>query len=469
MSVSAIQPPSQAHGPATAPWGRHLKDTLAIGMPLAATQLAHMAIGVTDTVMVGWLGAPQLAALTLATQSFFMVLMFGTGFAQAVLPLAAGARGADDVRGVRRSVRMGLWVLGIYGIAALALLSQTERFLLVIGQDAQAAADAQIYMGIAMWALLPALGIMGLRSFLVVIDKAHVVLWATILMAFANAALNWVLIFGHLGFPALGIRGAAVATLGCNLVGFTVLALYSAVQAQARAYELFVRFWRPDWPAFGEVVRLGWPIGATIIAEVALFYASSLMMGWLGVIQLAAHGIALQLASVTFMIPLGLANAATMRVGLALGRGDTVNLARAAATVQVLSAIIASAAALVFWLFPEPLISLFLDESNTNTETVLAAGVPLLAVAAAFQLVDALQAVGAGLLRGLKDTRVPMVIAIVAYWGIGLPAGYLLAFVAGYGGPGIWAGLAFGLAGAAVMMNWRFSRRQALGLVSRQS
>ena len=465
MSVSAIPSPPPLHHPVAAPWSRHLRETLAVGLPLAATQLMQVAIGVTDTVMVGWLGAEPLAALTLATQSWFMVFMFGGGFAHAVLPLAASARGASDVRGVRRSVRMGLWVLALYSIVALALLSQTERFLLAIGQDPQAASDARIYIAIAMWALLPALGIMGLRSFLVAIGKAHVVLWATMAMALANAALNWVLIFGHLGFPALGIQGAALATVGCNIVGFGVLAAYCATQTQARTYELFVRFWRPDWPAFFEVVRLGWPIGATIIAEVALFYAASLMMGWIGVIQLAAHGIALQIASVTFMIPLGLANAATMRVGLALGSGDTVNLARAAVTVQVLSAIIAGAAAITFWLFPETLIGLFLDAGNANTDAVLAAGVPLLAMAAAFQLVDALQAVGSGLLRGLKDTRMPMIIAIIAYWGIGLPAGYLLAFTANYGGPGIWAGLALGLAGAAVMMNWRFARRQSLGLV----
>ena len=270
--------------------------------------------------------------------------------------------------------------------------------------------------------------------------------------------LDPLLLGSHGGGRAVVVSDRARRRLG-------VLAAYCATQAQARTYELFVRFWRPDWPAFIEVVRLGWPIGATIIAEVALFYAASLMMGWIGVIQLAAHGIALQIASVTFMIPLGLANAATMRVGLALGSGDTVNLARAAVTVQVLSAIIAGAAAITFWLFPETLIGLFLDAGNANTDAVLAAGVPLLAMAAAFQLVDALQAVGSGLLRGLKDTRMPMIIAIIAYWGIGLPAGYLLAFTANYGGPGIWAGLALGLAGAAVMMNWRFARRQSLGLV----
>lgn len=465
MSQSVTGSASRSPDIEPAPWRQHLQETLAVGVPLAATQLAQMAMGVTDTVMVGWLGAESLAALVLATQSWFLVFIFGTGFAYAVLPIAASAHGAGDPRGVRRSVRMGLWVLACYSVLGLMLLSQTERFLLMLGQDAQAAADAQIYMRIAMWSLIPALGVAGLRSFLVTIGKAHVVLWATIAMAVANAGLNWVLIFGHLGFPALGIRGAAIATVGCNVTGLVLLAAYCAWQAEARAYEIFVRFWRPDWAGFGEVTRLGWPIGATVIAEVALFYASSLMMGWLGVIALAAHGIALQIASITFMIPLGLASAATMRVGVALGRGDTANLQRAATTVQALSAAIAGAAAVVFWVFPEALIGLFLDDGNVNTAAVLAAGVPLLAVAAAFQLVDALQAVGAGLLRGLKDTRVPMIIAVVAYWGIGLPSGYLLGFQAGMGGVGVWAGLAFGLAGAAAMMNWRFARRRALGLV----
>jgi multidrug resistance protein, MATE family len=381
------------------------------------------------------------------------------------VPLVAAARGAGNERGVRRSVRMGLWVVLAYSIVAIAILSQTERILLALGQDPQTSAWAADYMSIVMWSMVPALAIFALRAFFMSLEKGGIVLYATVAAALANGVMNYALIFGHFGAPALGIRGAAIATLISNCAAAAVLVGYCLWHPAAKPYELFVRFWRPDWPAFREVVRLGLPISGTIIAEVALFFTASLMMGWIGVIPLAAHGIALQIASITFMIPLGLSMAATVRVGLAYGRNDPANLGRAAATVQWLAAGIAVLAALSFWLFPEFLIGLFIDETDKDAPAVLAAAVPLLLGAAAFQVVDAMQAIGSGLLRGLKDTRVPMLIAVFSYWGVGLPAAYLFGFPAGLGGIGIWIGLASGLAVAALLMNWRFAQRERFRLL----
>jgi multidrug resistance protein, MATE family len=445
-------------------WAAHTRATIGLSVPLIGAQLGHMAINISDTVMVGWLGATELAAAVLATQAFFLVFIFGVGFAQAVMPVAANAEGRGDVRGVRRSVRMGLWVLALYAAVVMVPLWQLEAILLALGQAAETSALAGQYMRVAQWAMFPALFLMGIRSYLAVIGRAHVLMWATFVGVFLNIALNYVFIFGNLGAPALGIVGAAVASLGTNLFGAAWLIHYTQTKPELKKYELYVRFWRPDWPAFLEVIRLGWPIGLTIIAEAGLFSATSIMVGWLGTIPLAAHGIALQLASIAFMIPLGFSSAATVRVGIAHGRDDWTGLQRAGWSAVGLAVAIGVVAALVFWLVPQHLVGLYLDENNPNALEVIALAAPLLLVAAAFQIVDGIQVVSAGLLRGLKDTRMPMIIAVVSYWIVGLPAAYLLGFTLGMGAVGIWWGLAAGLTVAAILMTWRFAARDRLGL-----
>ncbi|MBC8129466.1 MAG: MATE family efflux transporter [Rhizobiaceae bacterium] len=462
--------PSTGPAPTTggaSSWMSHLSATLALGLPLVGAQLLQMSIHVTDTVMIGQLGAAELAAAVLASQAFFLVWMFGAGFAQAVMPVAAAAQGRGDLRGVRRSVRMGLWVVTLYGALAMVPLWQLETILLALGQEARTAALAGAFMRVLQWAMFPALVIAGLRSYLSVVGRASVVLWVTLAAALLTALLNYVLIFGHFGLPALGMAGSAVASVGANGAGAAIMVVYTARRHDLAAYELYVRFWRPDWPAFLEVLRLGWPISTTIIAEVGLFAASSVMMGWLGTIPLAAHGIALQLASIAFMVPLGLAQAGTVRVGLAHGRGATADLGRAAHTVLALGILVSLAAALMFWIVPSGLIGLYLGDGDPNAAAVLAIGVPLLAVGAAFQIVDGLQVVASGLLRGLADTRMPMIIAVLSYWGLGMPAAYVLAFPLGFDGPGVWWGLALGLFASAVLMTWRFHRRAALGLTAK--
>jgi MATE family multidrug resistance protein len=348
-------------------------------------------------------------------------------------------------------------------------LWHTEAILLALGQEPETAAIAGTYMRVVQWGMLPALMVMGLRSYVTVVGRAYVVLAVVAFGALCNAFFDYALIFGHFGAPALGIVGAALATAGTNLVMAALLFAYTALAPSLRRYEIYARFWRPDWDAFREIVRLGWPISATIIAEVGLFSASSLMMGWLGTIPLAAHGIALQIASVAFMVPLGLASAATVRVGLALGRGDAVDLGRAGNTALLLAMLIAFAGAVVLWTWPDTLIGFYLDPENDNAGALLASAVPLLLVAAAFQLFDSLQVVASGILRGFKDTRVPMLIALFSYWGVGLPVAYLLAFGAGWGGVGVWWGLALGLAAAALLLSGRFQRRDRLGLLREQN
>ena len=440
-------------------WGAHVWATLALGLPLVGTQIAQIAIATTDVIMLGWYGTEELASTVLGSQAFFFVYIFGAGFANAILPLAAQAEGRKDPTHVRRSVRMGMWILMLYAVLVMPLLWQLEPVLIALGQKPELAALASDYIRIAQWGMFPALMMMALRTFFAARSRASIVLWSALIGTLTNGVLNYALIFGHFGAPEMGVRGAALASVTSSTVIFLIMAGWALWHPLHRDYRLFQRFWRPEWPAFREVFRLGLPIGLTILAEVGLFLAASVMMGWLGTVPLAAHGIAIQLASISFMIPLGLSNAATVRVGQAYGRGDMAGLSRAAHTVMGLSVVISFAAATLFWLMPETLVSLFLDDANVDAAELLAVAVPLILVAAAFQMVDAIQAIGAGLLRGIKDTRIPMIMAVISYWPIGLSAAYGLGFGLGYGGPGIWAGLAIGLGVAAVLLNLRFANR----------
>jgi MATE family multidrug resistance protein len=311
-------------------------------------------------------------------------------------------------------------------------------------------------MAILQWSLFPALYVMSLRSFLSALQHARIVLTATVLAAIANGILNYALIFGNWGAPPLGLKGAAIASVISTLVSLLVLGVYCVVVDGVRQFEIHVRIWRADWPAFRELLNLGWPVSLTMIAEVGLFAASSVMMGWLGTIALAAHGIALQIASLVFMVPLGFSMAATILAGHASGRNDAGNLRRVAIVSLAIATLVALVSAAIFITLPELLVGLFLEKSHPDGAAVVAYAVPLLAVAATFQLFDSIQAVAAGLLRGIKDMRISMVIAVFAYWIAGLPLAYFLAFSAGMGGIGLWLGLAIGLAFAAVLMTIRF-------------
>lgn len=439
-------------------WRHHAGATLQLGLPLVGAQLAQTIIYTTDTIMIGWLGAPELAASVLGSQAAFIVLMFGSGFAFAIMPMIAQAIGAGDETTARRAARMGLWIVAGYSAVMMVPLWFIEPILLALGQDGDLAAMARDYMRFLQWSLFPALFVMVVRNLLSAMELARIVLIATVAAAIVNAVVNYCLIFGNFGFPRLELQGAAIASFVSAMLALTILVAYCMWKPAVARLQLHVRLWRADWPALREVVGLGWPISLTIIAEVGLFIGSSLLMGWIGVIELAAHGIALQLASLVFMIPLGLSSAATVRVGLAAGRRDTANLRRAIVTVLCIAVLVSGIGAFLFVVLPDPLVAMFLDADNANAAEVAAYAVPLLAVAAAFQLADSIQAVAAGLLRGIKDMRVPMLLAVLSYWVVGMPAAWLLAFPLAMGGVGVWLGLACGLALAAVLLTARLYR-----------
>ena len=432
----------------------HLKSLLVLGLPLIGSHMAQMAITTTDTIMLGWYDVTALAAVALAGSIFFTLFIVGSGFAWAVMPLVAAAAEEGDEVQARRVTRMGLWLSMIYGVIMLPPMLFSEPIFRAIGQDPEVAAIAERYLRIAGWGILPALLVMVLKAFLSALERTQIILWVTILAALLNAAINYALIFGNWGAPELGVRGAAIASVTVQIASAVLLGLY--VVTKLPQFVLFQRLWRSDREALGTVFRLGWPIGVTSFAETGLFTASAIMMGWLGALQLAAHGIALQLASMTFMVHLGLSQAATVRAGRALGRKDIDGLKSGGNMAVATSLAFALVTIAAFLLIPEVLLSLFVDPDDPQRPAILSIGVGLLAVAALFQLVDGAQVMALGLLRGVQDTRVPMIHASLSYWGLGLPAGYVLGFPLGFGGVGIWMGLVVGLAMAAVLLLGRF-------------
>jgi multidrug resistance protein, MATE family len=442
-------------------WRQHFAATYRLGLPLIGAQMAQMAIHATDIAMVGRIGAPELAATALATNYFFLIYMFGSGFLIALSPIVAQAFGANDPRAVRRSTRMGLWFAATYGVICVPALLAVEPVLLWLGQDARLAAIANDYMQIAIFGIVPALIFITFRSFLGAIDRASVLMWASFAAVALNALLNYIFIFGKFGFPAMGVPGSALGSVLTNIFIAIAVGLYVAFDAKAKTYEIFVRFWRADWPVLSSVLKLGLPISLTIMAETLMFQFASIMAGWLGVVQLAAHSIVMQLISFSFMVPLGLASAATIRVGQAIG-GNNYGDANRAARAALYTAIgVAVVTILLFLTVPENLIRIFLAKTDPLLGETLIAAVPLLMIAAAFNLFDGTQAIAAGNLRGLKDTRAPMLIAIGSYWGLGMPLAYVFAFKLGLATPGIWLGLAVGLLATAILLNWRFFTKLA--------
>ena len=444
----------------------HVRAILVLGLPLIGGHLAQFAIGLTDTVMLGWYAIEALAAVTLAGSYFFIFFMLGSGFALAVMPMVAASAASNDETSIRRTTRMGLWLSLAFAFLAMPVMWWSETILLLLGQEEAIARDAQLYLRIAGWGLFPALLVMALKSYLAALERTQIVLWITLLAAATNALVNYALIFGNWGMPELGIRGAAIGSVATQVVSLAAVVIY-AVRTLPE-HTLFRRFWRADWEMLARVFRLGVPIGLTTVSEGSLFAASAFMMGWLGTVPLAAHGIVVTIASGTFMVHLGLSNVATIRAGNAYGRQDRLHMARGAATLTALSLTFASVTIVAFLTFPEPLISLFMDADDPSRTAILAIGIGLLGMGAMFQLVDGAQAIALGLLRGVQDTAVPMVMAVVSYWGVGIPTSYLLGFVAGWGGIGVWTGLVVGLAVAATLLMHRFWGR-ALGRVKWQT
>lgn len=439
---------------------------LRLSWPLILTNMAQTVMTATDVMMLGWLGPDALAAGALGTNLYFSLMIFGLGLVLATSPMMAKELGENKfaVRELRRTMRQGLWVAISVSIPIWIILWRAESILLAMGQNPQLARQAGIYMHTLQWAVLPFYFYIVLRSFISALERPGWGLAIGIFAVLFNALANWCLIFGNLGFPALGIQGSGIATSLSSLVMFLGLALVVTLDRHFKRYRLFGRFWRADWARYRQMWHLGLPIGAIMVFEVVLFTGAALIMGLIDETSLAAHAIAIQIASIAFMVPLGFGQAATVRIGRAFGAGDKQGIRLSGLVAFWIMAGFMVLTASLMILFPHQLISAFIDAGRPENAAIAALAVSFLAYAAMFQLVDGAQAVAIGMLRGLHDTKVPMILAAFSYWVVGMPLGIFLAFEGGLRGAGIWIGLSSGLAVVAVLLLFRWMRRKALGL-----
>ena len=445
-----------------------LRATLALAWPLILANVTQQVIQATDVLLMGRLGATQLAAATLALNLTFTINVFLLGLVTAASPMMATALGqrSNAVRDVRRTFRAGLWLL-IFAIPPYwLLLWHAGTLMLAFGEAPILADQGQTFLRAYMWCTAPWLLFQLLRNFVAALERPRVVLWLSLGGIALNALLSWSLMFGHFGLPALGLVGGGLGSTLTWIVICGALVTICIRERRFRRFHLFGRFWRFDPERTAAMIRLGWPIGLTLALEMGVFALAAYFMGWIGAPAVAAHAIALQCAAVTFMVPLGLGQAVTVRVGLALGRRDEAGITRAGWTAWVLGVGFMGTMAIVMWSFPRGLVTLFLHDVPENA-VVIALAVSFLRVAAAFQLVDGAQVIGAGMLRGLHDTRWPLLFALVGYWVVGLGIGAWLAFARDWKGVGIWVGLASGLAAVAALMLARWLMRDRLGLTRR--
>lgn len=453
------------------PWRTELGETLKLSWPLALANLLQMLTYAIDVIFIARLGEEPLAASALAVALFGLILWALSGLTGAVAPVISAALGerAPALRRVRRATRMALWLSvlsGLVGMAACLLLGPIGK---ATGQDPRIIAMANEYMLVVMLSLIPMLVGNVLRCFVSALGRPIFATAITAVGIGVNALANYAFIFGNLGAPALGLMGAGVATILTSLV--TMLAYILAIRLDPRLhrYRVFGRWWSADWAVFWQIMRIGTPIALTITAEAGIFGAAAFLMGAIGPSQLAGHTIALQIAALAFQIPFGIGQAVTIRVGYFYGARDPQGMKRAGWTAIALGAAFMGVTAASMVLFPRALLSIYLDPDAAKNAALVGFALKYLVIAAAFQLFDGVQAVAAGALRGLQDTRVPMWIAIFAYWVPGIGVALMLGFYTPLQGVGVWIGLATGLAVAAILLGWRWMGREKLGLTSRPS
>lgn len=421
---------------------------LAIALPVVAVQVGMMTMGVVDTLMMGHVSAEALAGVALGNLYVFTLLVVGMGTLMALDPLVAQAVGAGDHHAVTRSIQRGLVLAFGLGLVLMAFMMPAGWVLRAFRQPITVIPDAALYCHISVAGLVPFLVFVVLRQSLQAIGRMSAIVVTIVVGNVINAAANWVLIYGNLGAPKLGVAGAAIATV----IGRWSMLIVLAMLAWRTLRPYMARFEPHTFAAapLRRMLALGLPIGLQQFLEVSAFAGVGLLMGTFGAVQVASHQIALNLAALTFMVPLGVSAAAAVRVGNAVGAGDAPRSRKAARLSYYLGAGFMTFTAGIFLAFPRPLADLFTDDPALIELAAL-----LLPIAGVFQIFDGLQAVGAGVLRGLGDTRVPLVAMLSGYWLIGLPVSLFLGFRTILGPQGLWWGFVAGLASVSVFLLWR--------------
>jgi multidrug resistance protein, MATE family len=457
VEATSITPAASAVVP-----GRHLAielaETLKLAVPIALTQLGQIAMMTTDIAMIGRLGSEAMAAAALAHTVFFVSFTFGMGLVSAVAPLAAQAFGARNPHLIRRSLRVGMWAALLMSLPMMTLSFRGEQILLMLGQAPTAAHLAQQYLLGLTWSILPALWFMAIRGFMSAVNRPEPILWITLAAIPANAVLVYLLLYGAFGMPELGLFGVGLATSIVNLGTFLAGLWFATRRRPFRKYHVLGHFWRVDWKLMRlmrQLVVIGAPISLSFLLEYGLFGAAGLLMGVISTTALAAHQIALQVAAILFMVPFGIGMAATVRVGHAIGRGDAGAVRRAGYVATWLGIVLVAVLTIAVIVSRFSIAEIFLGESTDATAELSAT---LLLVGSTFFIADAIQTVAAGSLRGMNDTRVPLLFAILSYWLIGFACACWLGFWTPSGAVGVWIGLSIGTAVYAVLLLLRFRR-----------
>jgi multidrug resistance protein, MATE family len=449
-SLDKIQSPPASHH-----LTHELTETLALAVPMALTQLSQIAMMATDLAFIGRLGNEAVAAAALAGTVYFVSFTIGMGLASAVAPLAAQAFGARDPRQMRRALRTGLWAALLISLPIMPFSLYGEPILLALGQTPATARLAQHYLFGLVWGVTPALWFMAIRGFMGAVNRPQPALWITLGAIPANALLVYPLIYGEWGFPRLELFGAGLATTTVNFATVLAALWFATNRPPFRKYRVLGRIWRIDWRLMRQLVGIGAPISLSFMLEYGMFCAASLLMGLIGTTALAAHQIALQVTTILFMVPYGISMAATVRVGHAIGRNDPGAVKRAGLVAILLGIVLVAGFTLAVVAGRFAIARLFFGVADDAGIAVdLTAN--LLLVGATFFIADGIQSIAAGSLRGLNDTRMPLLFAVISYWLIGFALACLLGFRTELGAIGVWIGLSVGTAIYATLLTLRF-------------
>jgi len=442
----------------TGVWRSELVETVKLAWPIALTQLGQIAMMTTDLALIGRLGDGAVAAVALTHLILFCGFVVGMGPVSAVAALAAQAYGAREPRMVRRSLRMGIWASVLMGVPINVAQLWGEDLLVASGQSPETAALAARYLLGITWSIIPGWCFIAIRNFMGAVNRPEPGLWITLAAIPINALLAYALIYGEFGLPRLDLLGAGLATTLVNVGTCAAAVLVCYKRHPFKKYRVLGRFWRADWRMLGQLFVIGFPISVGFMLEWGLFSSAAILVGWIGTTALAAHQIALQAATILFMVPFGISLAATVRVGQAVGRRDPVASRRAGFTAILLGGACMIVITLATVAFRDQIPFLFLGADGSDTARLAAT---LLAIGGTFFVTDALQTIAAGALRGLNDTRVPMLFAAVSFWLIGFTSAYGLAFRAGLDVIGIWIGFSLSVCTYAALLIWRFHRLTA--------
>ena len=439
-------------------WATHFRKTLTLAIPLALGQLMSIGINTADIIAMGQLGTYELAAGSLAARYYQPFFFMGMGLMLAVGPLVAQGLGSNDCRLVRGAFRQGMFVAIVVGLIFTLPIATGRSVLVWFGQDPSILVHADEFL---FWLAIgtPFVFIYFVtRQYVIAHNRPISQVVAATLGLGANVIGNHILTHGIGPFPAMGLNGIAISTSMIYLLMGCGLLIYIHFSQPYRASAPFHRIWKMDWHITWRMLKIGTPIGLTIVAETGMFIAVALMIGLFGTAPLAASAIANQIAAVAFMIPLALGQASLVRVGHFAGANDRENSGRAAWTAMIAAFAVTFALTLFIGLFPIPLIELFLGTADKITKDVISLAIPLVMITALFQTVDGTQVIGISVLRGLNDTKWPAVLSVISFWCIGVASGAILAFYFDAGPIGLWLGLLVGLTAAAISLGWRMHR-----------